>query len=218
MRRGQRYWRARPELVRECSLAPLPQLTDPEALENLEPTNFGCMAAEYPTQYGSYPLLAQTPLENTVYTLTGSEDGHSIYMGGAHGDELAGWYAGVLFRKATLRARTVYVVAPLDQYGADHVQRKMREGWNLNRAFPGDAQRIAAAVYHDIQDKQPDLVLDLHEAILHTNGQDNLGNSLICQDMELVADLVLALLSDSGNGVLPLSEPLTLYGFPPRAV
>lgn len=202
--------------------SPLPQLAGPEALETLEPADFGCMEAEYPTRYGSYPLLAQTPLGNTVYTLTGSEDGPCIYIvGGTHGDELAGWYAGVLLRRATLRAGTVYVAAPLNQYGAEHVQRKTREGWDLNRAFPGDAQgqdaqRIAAAVYHDIQDKQPDLVLDLHEAILHTNGQDNLGNSLICQDMEPVADLVLALLSDSGSGMLPLSEPLTLYGSPPQ--
>ena len=77
-------------------------------------------------------------------------------------------------------------------------------------------QRISAALYADIQDKQPDLVLDLHEALVHTDDQDNLGNSIICQDMQPIADLVLNLLADSDNGVLPLTEPLDLFGSPPE--
>lgn len=200
----------------------LPVLDSPQDLEGLKPADFGCLETEYPTQYGSYSLLPGDALEFTVHTLTGEQPGPSIYLvGGTHGDELAGWYAGLLLEKATVQAGTVYLVAPLNQYGAQQVQRETREGWDLNRAYPGDlqgqdAQRIAAALYADIQDKQPDLVLDLHEAILHTDGTDNLGNSIICQDMGLIADLVLGLLSDSESGALPLTRPLTLYGSPPE--
>lgn len=200
----------------------LPAVESPRDLEGRKPADFGCLVEEYPTQYSSYQLLPQDPLALTVHTLTGSGEGPSIYIvGGTHGDELAGWYAGLLLQKATLRAGTVYLVAPVNQYGAEHNQRKTREGWDLNRAYPGDqegtdAQRIAAAIYQDIADKQPALVLDLHEAILHTNGTDNLGNSIICQDMSPIADLVLGLLSDSESGTLPLTRPLTLYGSPPE--
>ena len=197
-------------------------LDSEEDLTSASPADFGCLDESFPTQYGSYALLPGDLLETTVYTLTGSKTGPSIYVvGGVHGDELAGWYAGILLRKAAIQSGQVYIVAPLNQYGAEHVQRRTREGWDLNRYFPGDpegqdAQRIAAALYADIQNKKPDLVLDLHEALVHTDGQDNLGNSIICQDMHPIADLVLDLLADSDSGVLSLTEPLDLFGSPPK--
>lgn len=199
-----------------------PVLDSEEDLISTSPADFGCLVESFPTQYGSYALLPGDLLETTVYTLTGSKTGPSIYVvGGVHGDELAGWYAGILLRKAAIQSGQVYIVAPLNQYGAEHNQRKTREGWDLNRYFPGDpegqdAQRIAAALYADIQEKRPDLVLDLHEALAHTDGQDNLGNSIICQDMRPIADLVLDLLADSDSGVLSLTEPLDLFGSPPE--
>lgn len=52
--------------------------------------------------------------------------------------------------------------------------------------------------------------------LVHTDGQDNLGNSIICQDMHPIADLVLDLLADSDSGVLSLTEPLDLFGSPPE--
>lgn len=199
----------------------LPELESAQALDELTPVDFGCFLSEYPTQYDTYALLPGDGLENTVYTLTGPESGPAIYVvGGTHGDELAGWYAGTLLKKAAVRAGTVYIVAPFNQYGAEHDQRKTRGGWDLNRHFPGDlsgndADRMAAALYADIQDKGPDLVLDLHEALYHTDGRDNLGGSIICQDMGLVSDLVLSMLTESGGGTLPVTQPLMLYGSPP---
>lgn len=200
----------------------LPLLESAQELESLSPADFRCMEEEYSTQYSSYTLLPGDELENTVYVLTGQEEGPTIYVvGGTHGDELAGWYAGTLLQGATIKAGTVYLVAPLNQYGAEHNQRKTKEGWDLNRHFPGDihgkdADRIAAALYEDIEEKQPALVLDLHEARLHTDGRDNLGNSIICQDIQPIADLVLALLEDSASGTLDVSHPLDLYGSPPQ--
>lgn len=201
-------------------LTGLPALESPEELEELRPQDFGCMVQEYPTEYESYPLLEGTELENTVYVLKGTGEGPTLYIvGGVHGDELAGWYAGTILRQATVKAGSVYLVAPANQYGAQHDQRKTKEDRDLNRNFPGDAQgndtqRIAAALYEDIVDKAPALVLDLHEARLHTDGQDNLGNSIICQDIQPIADLVFALLEESQKGTL-CTLPLDLYGSPP---
>ncbi len=200
----------------------LPALDSVQELEDLTPAEFGCLAEDYPTRYDTYALLPGDELENTVHVLTGAEEGPVIYIvGGTHGDELAGWYAGALLKKASVRAGTVYIAAPFNQYGAEHDQRKTRGGWDLNRHFPGDpdgneAERMSAALYEDIWDKAPDLVLDLHEARYHTDGQDNLGGSIICQDMELISDLVLSLLADSKAGGLPVTRPLSLYGSPPE--
>lgn len=200
----------------------LPAVEDAEDLAGLNPSDFGCMETEYPTQYSFYSLLPGDELEITVHVLEGEAEGPALYIvGGTHGDELAGWYAGALLEKATVQAGTVYLAAPLNRYGAEHAQRKTKDGWDLNRHFPGDAQgvdaeRIAAAVYADIGEKEPALVLDLHEAEPRTDGQDDLGNSVICQDIAPIADLVLALLEDSAGGTLALSAPLNLYGSPPQ--
>lgn len=200
----------------------LPSVTCVEDLTGLSPSDFGCMVTEYPTQYSSYSLLPGDELEITVHVLEGEAEGPVLYIvGGAHGDELAGWYAGALLEKAAVQAGTVYLAAPLNRYGAEHEQRKTKDGWDLNRHFPGDAQgvdaeRIAAAVYADIGEKEPALVLDLHEAEARADGQDDLGNSVICQDIAPIADLVLALLADSADGTLALSAPLNLYGSPPQ--
>jgi len=200
----------------------LPALDSALKLEDLTPAEFGCLAEDFPTGYDTYALLPGDELENTVYVLTGAEEGPAIYVvGGTHGDELAGWYAGTLLKKAAVCAGRVYIVAPFNQYGAEHVQRETRDDRDLNRHFPGDpagneAERMAAALYADIRDKEPDLVLDLHEARYHTDGRDNLGGSVICQDMGLISDLVLSLLTDSEAGGLPVARPLTLYGSPPE--
>jgi len=199
----------------------LPALDSVRELEDLTPAEFGCLMEDCPTGYDTYALLPGDELENTVYVLTGEEKGPTIYIvGGTHGDELAGWYAGMLLKKAAIRGGTVYIVAPFNQYGAEHDRRETRDGRDLNRHFPGDpagneAERIAAALYGDIRDKGPDLVLDLHEARYHTDGRDNLGGSVICQDMGPISDLVLSLLADSEAGGLPVVRPLTLYGSPP---
>lgn len=200
----------------------LPVLDSVQALDTLTPADFGCFMTEHPTERDSYTLLPGEETAVTVQVLAGAEDGPAIYVvGGTHGDELAGWYAGLLLKKADVQAGTVYIAAPLNRYGAEHDRRQTRGGWDLNRHFPGDpegneAQRLAAALFEDIRDKQPALVLDLHEARLHTDGRDNLGGSVICQDMSLIDELVFSLLTDSDGGPLSVSRPLTLYGSPPE--
>lgn len=167
----------------------------------------GCAASK------TYKLLADSELEITVCQREGRSDGPVIYVvGGTHGDEIAGWEAAIELRQSEIEAGTLYIAAPLNAYGAEHNQRKTREERDINRNFPGapdgcDAEQIAWAVYQDIQDKQPNLVLDLHEAHPDNGSRDALGNSIICCDVQSVGDLILDLLEHI--------EPLTLYGSPP---
>jgi len=206
----------------EAPAPELPALDSVQALEGLTPAEFGCLSEVYPTEYDTYALLPGDELENTVTVLTGEEEGPAVYVvGGTHGDELAGWYAGILLKQASIRGGTVYIVSPFNRYGAEHGQRETGGGWDPNRHFPGDpagndAERMSAALYADIRDKSPELVLDLHEARYHTDGRDNLGGSVICQDMGLIPDLVLSLLAGSDAGAPPVTRPLSLYGSPPE--
>lgn len=201
-------------------LTGLPLLNSAQDLAELTPVDFGVMEREYETRYDSYLLLEGTELENTVYVLRGQEDGASIYIvGGVHGDELAGWYAGTLLRRATVKAGAVYILAPANRYGAENGQRRTRDDRDLNRNFPGgangcEAEQIAASIFDDIADKEPDLVLDLHEGILHADGRDNLGNSIICADIISIGDLIFDLIQTSQEGALT-TRPLDIYSSPP---
>ena len=180
----------------------------------------GCLEARFDTAAEEYPLLEGTEEENTVCVLRGAEEGPAVYLvAGVHGDEVAGWRAGNLLKGATLKAGTLYIVSPANLYGAEQDQRTTKSDRDLNRNFPGDpegwdAQRIAWSIFSDIQDKQPDLVLDLHEARAVQGGRDALGNSLICQSLDGIGDLILDALLDSEAGSL-CSGALTLYGSPP---
>lgn len=173
------------------------------------------------TPSSEYKLLEGTGEELTVTVVQGAAAGPAIYIvGGLHGDEQAGWLAGELLCGMGIEAGTVYILAPANTYGAEHNQRKTAEGWDLNRAFPGeegsgiDARRIANAIYEDIQDKQPCLVLDLHEANPHEGERDSLGNSVICLDLEGIDGLILDILLATEAGEL-CNQPFTIFNSPP---
>ena len=154
--------------------------------------------------------------------LYGEEDGPAVYVvAGVHGDEIAGWRAGNLLKNACLRAGALYIISPANAYGAANDQRKTAEERDLNRNFPGDADgcdaaRIAAEIFSDIAQRQPALLLDLHEAHeASDNGADALGNSLICDASGETGELIWGMLLASENGTL-CASPLTLYGSPPH--
>lgn len=174
-----------------------------------------------PPEREEYLLLAGTEWENTVCVLRGEEDGPAVYVvAGLHGDETAGWTAAGRLKDGPLRAGTLYILSPANLYGAEHDQRTTRSGRDLNRNFPGDpegsdARRIAAAIYEDIRDKAPALVLDLHEAREPQGERDNLGNSVIVQSLDGVEDLVMNILLDSGGGNL-CASPFDLFSSPPE--
>lgn len=180
----------------------------------------GILEGSPPGEGEAYLLLEGTELENTVQVLRGQEDGPAVYLvAGVHGDERAGWLAGNLLKKAGLKAGTLYILSPANSYGAEHDQRNTQSDRDLNRNFPGDSQgwdaeRTAAAIYEDIRDKAPALVLDLHEARVRQGERDDLGNSVICQSLDGIGDLVLELILRSGEGEL-CAAPITLYDSPP---
>ena len=73
---------------------------------------------------------------------------------------------------------------------------------------------IYKLAYEDIKEKKPTLLLDLHEAVQEGEGEDALGNSLICQSIEETGDLILELLAESESGRFS-GKQLTLYGSAP---
>ena len=210
-------------LLTACGKKGLEQEPDLWKLTDFE----GCFQQRYSTSTEEYTLAPGTDGENTVTVLRGQDEGPAVYIvAGVHGDEQAGWRAGNLVKTASVKAGTVYIVSPANRYGAQNDQRRTKALWDLNRSFPGvpdgnDAEQIAHAIFADIQDKQPDIVLDLHEAIpkeddyekLGSN-YDALGNSLICQSLDGIGDLVLDAMLRSEEGTL-CASPLVLYGSPP---
>ena len=178
----------------------------------------GCFDSEWETARAEITLGEDL----SVTVLCGEADGPAVYVvAGVHGDETAGWRAGNLLKNACLRAGTLYIISPANVYGAANDQRKTAEERDLNRNFPGDADgcdaaRIAAEIFSDIAQRQPALLLDLHEAHEASGeGADALGNSLICDAAGDTGELIWELLLASEHGTLCASA-LTLYGSPPR--
>ena len=179
----------------------------------------GCFDSEWETAREEVPIDEGI----SVTVLRGEADGPTVYVvAGIHGDEIAGWRAGNLLKDAHLRAGTLCIISPANAYGAEHDQRKTAEERDLNRNFPGnadgcDAARIAAVIFSDIAQRQPALLLDLHEAheALDDGSADALGNSLICDASGETGELIWEMLLASENGTL-CASPLTLYGSPPH--
>lgn len=162
-----------------------------------------------------YFIAKGTEFENTVVVRRGVQEGPSVYIvGGIHGDETAGWTAANLLKEVCPKAGTIYILSPANVYGAEHDKRTTRSDRDLNRNFPGDpegwdAERIAASIYADVQERSPDLLLDLHE----TKGpqesapeRDDLRNAVIVNDVAQISDLVWE---------LTVEGDLTLMGSPP---
>ena len=132
----------------------------------------GCFDGEWETARAEITLGEDLSVGPAVYVVAG-----------VLGDETAGWRAGNLLRDACLRAGTLYIISPANVYGAANDQRKTAEERDLNRNFPGDADgcdaaRIAAEIFSDIAQRQPALLLDLHEAHeASDNGADAHGDN-----------------------------------------
>lgn len=158
-----------------------------------------------------------------VTVLHGKKPGKSVYVvAGLHGDESAAWQAGNLLKEADLAAGTLYILSPANEYGAENGCRTTRSGRDPNRWFGSDTHWDAAlldnAIALDLQKKQPDLILDLHEA--HENAlrapdlHDALGNSIVCYSLDSIGDMVLDFLQETESSA-DFSAPFTLYSSPP---
>lgn len=169
-------------------------------------------AAQYPVQVETYTLAAGEITETTVYHISAEEPGKTVYIvAGVHGDERAAWYSGILLRGVSIKSGEVYVLAPANANGARNVSRYVTQQQDLNRSFPGDpngneAERFADILFADIRDRQPDLLLDLHEAIVYTEGRDFLGSTLIFTKLDGMEELFFDLLFATQDGTICSSE------------
>ena len=193
------------------------RVQEPESsidIDTMSFSDFGddLFTEQYPVKVETYTLAAGELTEAEVYHITAEQPGKTVYIvAGVHGDEIAAWYAGKLLRSATICSGELYVLAPANTNGARNVSRYVTDKQDLNRSFPGDAngteaERFAAALFEDIGDKQPDLLLDLHEAIVYTEGRDFLGSTLIFTKLDGMEEMFFDLLFATQDGTICSNE------------
>ena len=161
---------------------------------------------EYPVTVSSYTIAQGTAAETTVWHIHSENEGPTIYIsGGIHGDERAAWYAGVLMKDCTISCGDLYVLSQANIIGANKVSRRVEGKEDPNRFFPGNpngtlTQVLDYAIFSDIQDKNPDLVLDLHEAIVVSKSREFLGSTYIFTTLDGIDMLMFDLLAATEDG------------------
>ncbi len=148
-----------------------------------------------------WKILTGTPYETSVYKFTTDKQGPKVFlMGGTHGDELAGWKAGLKLVSHLPQLKNIrgeIILIPQANILADQLEMRYpgsKTGGvyngvtykDLNRNFPGKengtpTEKIAAALTAVVTAFQPDYIVDLHES-LHswsTSNSRNLGDTLI---------------------------------------
>ena len=164
--------------------------------------------SEYPVDKERYTINLGNMGETEVIHIHSDNPGPIIYIvAGVHGDERAAWYAGIIMENATIRSGDLYILSPANKPGAERRNRYFYSSQDLNRSFPGsldgtEAEKMAYAIFQDIKRVEPDFVLDLHEAIVYTEGRDFLGSTYIFSDLDLMSDLFFDLLWATEEGEL----------------
>lgn len=174
---------------------------------DMEFSDFGdFFEEEYPVTVSSYTIAQGTAAETTVWHIHSENEGPTIYIsGGIHGDERAAWYAGVLMKDCTISCGDLYVLSQANIIGANKVSRRVEGKEDPNRFFPGNpngtlTQILDYAIFSDIQDKNPDLVLDLHEAIVVSKSREFLGSTYIFTTLDGIDMLMFDLLAATEDG------------------
>jgi len=175
--------------------------------------DFGDFLTEkYPVAVSTYVIMEGTICETQVTHIHSNKEGPCVYIvGGVHGDEKAAWYSAVLMRNVTISCGDLYVLAPANAEGARNDTRYVTGRQDLNRSFPGDpdgdeAQQLADAIFSDIRLRKPDIVLDLHEAIVMSQSRDFLGSTYIFTDLAGMEDLFFDLLFATQDGTICHNE------------
>ena len=179
-------------------------------IDNMSCADFGddLFTGEWPVEVETYTLCKDEIMETEVVHIKGAEEGKTVYVvAGVHGDERAAWYAGRLLRNISIKAGELYVLAPANAAGAKALSRYVKGAQDMNRSFPGDpegteAERIANAIYTDIERVKPFMVFDLHEAIIYTAERDFLGSTLIFSILDGIEDMFFDMLFATEAGTL----------------
>lgn len=173
----------------------------------------GLFVDQYAVSVDSYILEEGKITQTQVVHIHSSNPGKTVYVvGGIHGDERAGWYAGLLLGSATISSGDLYVLAPANSTGARNLSRYVSGTQDLNRNFPGsadgnDVQQLAYAIFSDIKRADPDIVLDLHEAIIYSPAKrDFLGSTFIFTELDGIEDLFFDMLFSTQDGTLCHNE------------
>ncbi len=169
----------------------------------------------------SYSILGETPYETTVYTFKSSKPGPKVFiMGGTHGDELAGWKAGLeLVNKKDWQGEVMLI--PQCSILADTLEQRYPGIGNngkyqgvtyqdLNRNFPGKAdgtvtEQIANAIITELIKFNPEYAIDLHES-RSSASQGRVGETLIYGNAKKSALLADDIISDFNNKYIQLGE------------
>ena len=182
-------------------------------ITSMDFSDFGIsVTGEYPVTRETYSIMEGTVMETEVVHIHSAGAGPAIYIvGGVHGDEKAAWYCATLMRDITISCGDLYILVPANANGARNDTRYVVDRQDLNRSFPGDpdgneAEALADAIFTDIKRIRPDLVLDLHEAIVMTQSRDFLGSTYIFTDLSGMEDLFFDLLFATQDGTICHNE------------
>ena len=169
----------------------------------------------FEVETSSYKIMEGQLTETEVLHMHSAAEGPCVYIVGAvHGDERAAWYAALLLKQASISCGDLYILVPANANGARNLTRYVTGKQDLNRSFPGEpsgdeAEQLAYAIFNDIADKRPSLVLDLHEAIVLTQDRDFLGSTYIFTGLDGIEDLFFELLVATEEGRICHNE----FGF-----
>lgn len=153
----------------------------PTTLPTTSPTTTALVVTESVETY-----LAGTLDEFSIYKYETNVPGPTFFIiGGIHGNERAGWMAGLQMRQYPFERGVVYVLPVANKRAAtaEPPVRYVSGLSDLNRAFPGNAsgtttQKLAHVIFQAIASCEPDIVLDLHESRFSYDS-GGLGDSII---------------------------------------
>lgn len=166
--------------------------------DDLRPDAYGFEPA--PPRQPHSLLLPGTLAETPLYRLEGAAPGPTVFVvGGTHGDERAGWYAGLLLRRIALKRGTLWLIPQANLPGCVAGERHLTASQDLNRAYPGDTQgdeagRLAHAILSAVLEAKPDLLIDLHEAAYFGGNRAFLGQTLILGEIGGIEDKLFELM------------------------
>ncbi len=116
------------------------------------------------------PLLAGEPYETLLYINAGPEPGPAVMVvGGAHGNEPAGWLAAERLADLVPDRGRLLVVPRANVVAIDRFVRTLPELGDLNRLYPGrpdglPMERLAWELTRLVGEYQVQVFVDLHES------------------------------------------------------